>query len=1074
VSNADINLQLVHEKHSKLPMENISEKNNLQIDNVQEFANIVGDIDICWDLLTGKRITQFDKEVKYWDLLIGKRITRFDKEVKYSIQHRDGREEKGITYFESGKIRSVQRQQGHILHIEVDYGNGLYVKYVKEVFVCQFNIIYPPIRFQTIIELKQKQKEKEKLRRERLEHQRKETKRLEDEKRLVLEELARKREEARLEAERLEDERRLALEEQARKREEAKLKAERERLKEIEREARKQSLIQKLKDVFREDFLSADLFYRDNCAQYLSNDEYQAEKSRYVQSWLKENLELNADLEQAAAISAVDGHVQVVARAGSGKTRTLVSRALFLQKHCGVSPNEMLLLAFNRKASNEIHERLTKQLQSSIPHVMTFHALAYALVHPEEDILFNEPEGEQSKSRALQTVIDDYLRDLDYWEKIRDLMTAHFHKDWERIITGGYDQSFEEMLKYRRSLPRESVRGEYVKSFGEKVIADFLFEHDINYKYERNFWWNGINYRPDFTIFIGDNQGVVIEYFGLKGDIDYDEMSDKKRQYWANQDSWQLLDFCPNDLTKNGIEEFYILLKQSLEKCQIPCHRLSEEEIWLRIKDRAIDRFTKAMENFIQRCRKLILSVEDLAKIVANHICINEIEKRFLELAKVFYKAYLERLKETGEEDFDGLMQRASEIVASGQTVFRRKSGNGDLKNLRYIFIDEYQDFSKLFYCLIEAIRTQNPSVQIFCVGDDWQAINGFAGSDLSFYQNFKQLFQPSTKLPISTNYRSADSIVRVSNQLMNGLGVPARKGNKLLGKVQIANLSNFRPLPVEQQDYPGDDFTPAILRLINRAFQHDKSVVLLSRKNSLPWYINYREKHSNTRDHLSRFLELLRSKFPDSLRERISISTTHKYKGLEKEIVIILDAVPRSYPLLHPDLMFTFALGSSIKEVIDEERRLFYVALTRAVEYLFILTETNNMSPFVEDLQSRIDIPLLDWTTYDPVVVEIKRITVKITNQKGRGSNGTFTIKELLRAEGYAWDSRLRTWWQNYSAQSFSVQSFFANTQWISHANGIQLQFCDDLENILAIYNIDCGQQSCVFDNFPASISQH
>jgi DNA helicase-4 len=705
-----------------------------------------------------------------------------------------------------------------------------------------------------------------------------------------------------------------------------------------------QSSLKRLEETFEKDFLGAKSFYESNCAQYFPLNDFEQRTSNFVKLWTSKNLEFELDDEQSRVIGTVDGHIQVVARAGSGKTRTLVSRALFLQKHCGVSPHEMLLLAFNKKAAHEIRDRLTKQLQDPIPHVMTFHALAYALVHPEENILFNEPDGEQSKSRALQTVIDDYLRDPNYWGKIRNLMTAHFREDWERIIAGCYDKNPEEILKYRRSLPKESLRGEYVKSFGEKIIADFLFEHNINYKYERSFWWSGVNYRPDFTIFTGDNQGIIIEYFGLKGDPDYDKMSDRKRQYWKSQDSWQLLEFHPNDLTKNGIEGFYAFLKQSLERYQVPCCRLSEEEIWLRIKDRAIDRFTKAMENFIQRCRKLILSVEDLARIIANHACTNEVEERFLGLARVFYQAYLERLQATGEEDFDGLMQRASELVESGQTVFRRrKSGNGDLKNLRYIFIDEYQDFSKLFHSLVEAIRIQNFRVQIFCVGDDWQAINGFAGSDLSFYQNFEKFFKPSTKLPISTNYRSADSIVRVSNQLMRGMGDPARESNKLLGKVEVANLSNFKPLPVEQEDYPGDDFTPAILRLINKALQHDKSVVLLSRKNSLPWYINYRDQRNKRLGQLDSFLKLLRSKFPEILREKISISTTHKYKGLEKEIVIILDAVPRSYPLLHPDLNFTFALGSSIEDAVNEERRLFYVALTRAVEHLFILTETNN-----------------------------------------------------------------------------------------------------------------------------------
>jgi DNA helicase IV len=97
---------------------------------------------------------------------------------------------------------------------------------------------------------------------------------------------------------------------------------------------------------------------------------------------------------------------------------------------------------------------------------------------------------------------------------------------------------FSKLIKllclYRRSLPKEGIDGKYYKSFGEKAIADFLFEHNIKYKYEHDFWWNGINYRPDFTIFKGENQGIIIEYFGLAGTPDYDAMSNEKRDYWQN------------------------------------------------------------------------------------------------------------------------------------------------------------------------------------------------------------------------------------------------------------------------------------------------------------------------------------------------------------------------------------------------------------------------------------------------------------------------------------------------------------------------------------------------------------
>lgn len=395
------------------------------------------------------------------------------------------------------------------------------------------------------------------------------------------------------------------------------------------RRVEKQALLMSLKEQFEQDFLNADNLYQTKYTEHISFQEYQAEKFNYVQSWVKANLNTSPDLEQAAAIGAVEGHIQVVARAGSGKTSTLVNRALFLQKHCGIAPNEILLLAFNRKAAEEIRERLTLRLQSSIPHVMTFHALAYALVHPEKSILFNERDGQQNQAQVLQTVIDEYRRKPDVYEKIRVLMMANFREDWERIAWGGYDKSPEEMLRYRRSLPREGLDGHYYKSFGEKVIANFLLEHNITYKYERNFWWDGINYRPDFTIVTGENQGVVIEYFGLEGDPDYDIMSEQKREYWRNHPNWHFVELSPTTLRFEGVEDFCALLKRCLESYGVRCERLSEDEIWKKIRLRAIDRFTKVVGGFIQRCRKLSLTSKELAKMVDNHNSINDVEQRF-------------------------------------------------------------------------------------------------------------------------------------------------------------------------------------------------------------------------------------------------------------------------------------------------------------------------------------------------------------------------------------------------------------------------------------------------------------
>ncbi len=830
----------------------------------------------------------------------------------------------------------------------------------------------------------------------------------------------------------------------------------------------KRLLLESLKEHFQRDFLNASDFYRARCTDHIAAEEYETEKTDFVREWVTHLLGDSPDPEQAATIGAVDGDVQVIARAGSGKTTTLVNRALFLQQHCGVSPDEILLLAFNRKAAEEIRDRLFTYLQGSIPHVMTFHALAYALTHPKE-IIVDEPGGERNQERALQDEIDQYLRESEDVDKIRPLMTAHFKSDWGRIVSGGYNKPPEEMMRFRRSLPHETLDGKYVKSSGEKVIANFLVEHGIGYQYERNFWWNDVNYRPDFTIFTGDDRGVVIEYLGLGRALDNEAVSEEKRSHWHDKPDWELLEFLPQDLEDDGEEKFCALLKQQLESCGISCDRLSEEELWNLIKDRAIDRFTRVVKRFIQRGRKLSLMPEELSEMVNNHECVSEVERQFLDVAQGFYASYLQRITLTGMLDFDGLLQEAAKQIENGGTVFRRKSGKGDLGKMRHVLIDEYQDFSELFHRLMEAVRGQNPRARFFCVGDDWQAINGFAGSDLRFFQNFAQYFPDSRSLHVATNYRSAKSIVNVGNALMKGSGKPARSHKKTSGQVVVADLANFKPTLREEREHAGDRFTPAVLRIVNKALAGGRSVVLLARKNHLPWYVDYKDQEdSSVKSGLDRFLAMVRAHLPEVHKGKITASTVHSYKGLEQDVVILLDAVPHCFPLLHSELIFTRIFGDNLETVTAEERRLFYVALTRAVEDLFILTETGDVSPFLEDLKKNMRLPTLNWSNYPPLGGETKYFSIRVGNQYGRGSKPTTTIRDLLKADGYGWDKESKTWYILHPAQGFSVKDFANRTSWSDSAVGIEVRFCDDVDNEVAIYNVDHGKWQHISGSIP------
>lgn len=854
------------------------------------------------------------------------------------------------------------------------------------------------------------------------------------------------------------------------------------------KEIKRNKLFAEIQEWLESAFLEVDEFYCNFCADLITKKEFEEKKIQFVKQWIEENTPPNKngekdlpDDEQIAAIAAVHGHIQVIARAGSGKTTTLVNRTLFLIKHCGVSANEMLLLAFNRKAALDIRKKLlillnntaeaavkteisnriseksksnsidyskieedaistiAEKLNITLPHIMTFHALAYAIVNPGKPPLHDKEENErQELSNVFQNIIDNYLQLPEFKNKIRKLMLDHysFNDDWSYIVDGSYDINKNEFLKNRRSLDGESLNGEYVKSFGEKLIANFLFEHDIEYKYERNFNWSGINYRPDFTIFQTDKTGIIIEYFGLQGDADYDEMTQQKRDFWQQKDGWTLVEIYPHNIAEHGEERFIQILRDYFQACGFPCIRLSEDEIWQRIKDRAIDQFTKAMVQFIGRCRKQSLSVLDLKNLITEYNPILDIESKFHELALHFYEAYLDKLSATGQDDFDGLMKKAADLIQSGETIFQRKSGSGNLKALHYLCIDEFQDFSELFYNLLNAIRAQNTKVELFCVGDDWQAINGFAGSDLRFFQNFTDHIGESTQLYISTNYRSSQAIVNIGNDLMTGLGKPAVADKEQIGEVVLADIKKFEPSLIEKERY-SNSFNPMILRIINKALLDDFDVVILSRKTPSFEHINF-----------------IRSHFSDGIKKKINFSTTHKYKGLQKSVVIIPDAFDKSYPLIHPNWIFLRILGNSPETITEEERRLFYVALTRAIEKLVIITEEKRKSPFLQGLRTNA----INWAKYPPVSGEKSSIIIKVGNQTGYFPYPTLQIKKFLIPLGYQWNATSKTWAKIFPFDGFDIE-IIKNQEWAKSANGIEVCLFDETEKLLKRFLVDAGK---------------
>ena len=395
------------------------------------------------------------------------------------------------------------------------------------------------------------------------------------------------------------------------------------------------------------------------------------------------------------------------------------------------------------------------------------------------------------------------------------------------------------------------------------------------------------------------------------------EMTREKQDYRGSKAGWTLLEFTPRDIKRDGENAFRKVLKALLEDLGVDCYPLSEDEIWHRLRDRAIGRFTRVVVGFI-----------------------------------------------------------------------------------------------------------------------------------------------------ISTNYRSCAGIVEIGNALMDGIGKPARPWKSTPGTVLVVDLNLFKPTTREIEQHPGDMLTPAILRLAGPTLIEGHNSTLLSRKNSLPWYVNLGEKKSMSSGWLERFLEGVRSFLPKHLRKQIDISTVHKFKGLQESTVIILDAVGRSYPLIHPDWVFTRALGDHVEKIIDEEKRLFYVALTRAVNTLIVLSESGNFSPFLESLLEKIPISTLEWAQYPPLKELQSRVTVKVGNREGEGVGPAFKIKDQLKAEGYQWTSTgWKSWRRTYAAEGFSVKGLYESSTWMSAANGIEVRVYDDYDALVERCWVHDGRYRSVMD---------
>jgi len=305
------------------------------------------------------------------------------------------------------------------------------------------------------------------------------------------------------------------------------------------------------------------------------------------------------------------------------------------------------------------------------------------------------------------------------------------------------------------------------------------------------------------------------------------------------------------------------------------------------------------------------------------------------------YKAYQRYLRQNSWIDFDDILREAL-LLLEDENIAEKLQ-----RQYRYIFVDEYQDSNIVQNLLLKKLSQEG--VLLTAIGDANQSIYGFRGSRVELFGRYQEDFSPARILTLQENYRSAPSLLAASGQVMGGVQLLAKLSTH--GKLVIHQAATDRA----EADYVAHQIEKLIggldMNTSRRAVRSLGDIVILYRLNAqryaiaqaldhlgIPYQVSQKSKRGQVysdEDALSQNEEELEYNV-----EKVSLMSLHAAKGLEFPVVFIIGCENNLLPL---DLI-------GMKGNTQEERRLFYVGMTRAKEHLY-LTYTRRRQLFGQTL---------------------------------------------------------------------------------------------------------------------------
>lgn len=632
----------------------------------------------------------------------------------------------------------------------------------------------------------------------------------------------------------------------------------------------------------------------------------------------------------------------VIAGAGTGKTTTIVGKVKYLLNSKQCDPKDILVLSFTNASAEEMSLRINAETKAKIE-ASTFHKLGLNIIASANGITA------KITKITLQRFAREQLQMNLHDQKYLELLCGYFLFNHKYAKTEFDFQTQSEYEEYLRANPPVTLKGERVKSYGEMDIANYLFRNGIAYEYEKEYEIDTrteerYQYYPDFYLsdygiyleYWGiDEQGNVPSYFASAGENPSQEYSDgmewKRNTHKSN--NTKLIE-CFAYEKKSG--ELLNNLEKKLKTFHVETNPCTPEEIWNRVSENNEKNILVSVAELIATVISLIksnnYSFDVFRKKCFSFIGRNEI---VVDLVEPIYKAYQNELERAGEIDFTDMINHATAYVKAGKYV----------NPYKYVIVDEYQDISKARYNLLKALRDSS-DYKLFCVGDDWQSIYRFTGSDMDYILNFAKYWGPTEYSKIETTYRFTDSLIDISSDFVMQNPTQIRKNIKgTPSKIGFA-MGEIRGYTEEL----------AIKYMLTRLDELPA--------NSSVFFIGRYTFDSKLLSDCSEFVCSYNATTGEAKVEykerpdlKMQFITAHKSKGLQADYVFIINNKDKGmgFPSkIQDDPVVDLLLEGKETFPYAEERRLYYVALTRAKIKCFFVTVDNNKSVFATELEKK------------------------------------------------------------------------------------------------------------------------